>query len=111
MTATPDRFTTVYKVLTADEMAALERDGRFDGSDADRRDGFVHLSAADQLDGTVAKHFAGRDDLHLVAVDIDAHGGNLRWEPSRGGEAFPHLYGPLNRDAVVSVAIVEDTAA
>ena len=102
MTPTPNRPTTVYKVLTADEMAALERDGRFDGSDADKRDGFVHLSTADQLDATVAKHFAGRDDLHLVAVDVEAHGDKLRWEPSRGGEPFPHLYGPLLLETTVA---------
>ena len=94
--------TTVYKVLTADEMAALERDGRFDGSEADRRDGFVHLSAVDQLAGPLAKHFTGRDDLHLVAVDTDALGDRLRWEPARDGASFPHLYGALTLDAVVA---------
>jgi uncharacterized protein (DUF952 family) len=102
-----ERPTTAYKVLTADEMAALERDGRFDGSADDRRDGFIHLSTADQLAGTIDKHFVGRDDLHLAAVDLGAFGNSLRWEPSRGGVDFPHLYGPLLLETVVAYSPLE----
>ncbi len=94
--------TTAYKVLLAEEMAALERDGRFEGSAVDLADGFIHLSTADQLTETVDKHYAGRDDLHVVAVDLDAHGGKIRFEPSRGGALFPHLYGPMLLEAVVA---------
>jgi uncharacterized protein (DUF952 family) len=94
--------TTAYKVLTADEMEQLERDGEFAGSADDLRDGFVHLSTADQLTETVDRHFAGRDDLHVVAVDLAAHGDRLRWEESRGGALFPHLYGALLLETAVA---------
>ena len=99
--------TTAYKVLTADELATLERDGVWDGSADDRRDGFIHLSTADQLAGTVDKHFAGRTDLHLAAVDLGAFGHSLKWEESRGGQLFPHLYGPLRLDTVVAYSALE----
>lgn len=91
-----------YKILTAEEMDAFERDGAFAGSAADLADGFVHLSTCDQLTGTADKHFAGRNDLHVVAVDLAAHGDKLRWEPSRGGALFPHLYEPMRLDAVTA---------
>lgn len=91
-----------YKVLTGSEMRELERDGVFAGSEDDRRDGYVHLSTCDQLTETVDRHFAGRDDLWTVAVDLDAHGDRLRWEPSRGGRLFPHLYEPMRLDAVTA---------
>ena len=77
-----------------------EQAGIYAGSEADRRDGFIHLSTAAQLAGTAAKHFAGQSDLLLVAVDADALGSALKWEPSRGGELFPHLYAVLPLTAV-----------
>ncbi|MEL6766188.1 MAG: DUF952 domain-containing protein [Pseudomonadota bacterium] len=85
----------VYKLLTADEAAAFNADARFEGSAADLADGFVHLSTAEQVPGTAAKHFAGRGPLTLVALEAAALGDALRWEPSRGGALFPHLYRPL----------------
>lgn len=92
-----------YKVLTGPEMEALERDGRFEGSEADRRDGFIHLSTAEQLTETVDKHFAGRDDLHVAAVDLVAYRAeSVRWEPSRDGALFPHLYEPLLLETVTA---------
>ena len=94
---------TAYKVLTADEMAALEREGIFAGAPVDLADGYIHPSTADQLTGTVDKHFAQADGLHVAAVDLAAQGERLRWEPSRGGQLFPHVYGPLPLDAVRSV--------
>ena len=96
-----------FKVLSNDEMAALERDGRFAGSADDRRDGFIHLSTAAQLTATVDKHFGGRDDLHVAEVDLEALGEAIRWETSRGGEDFPHLYGDLPLDAVVAYSPLE----
>ncbi|WP_375403261.1 DUF952 domain-containing protein [uncultured Sphingomonas sp.] len=93
---------TAYKVLLGDEMAVLEKDGWFDGSAIDQADGFIHLSTADQLTETVDRHFAGRDDLHVVEVDLAAHGDKVRWEPSRGGASFPHLYGPMSLEAVIA---------
>jgi uncharacterized protein (DUF952 family) len=93
---------TAYKVLTGEQMAALERDGTFPGALIDLNDGYIHLSIADQLTETVDKHFAGQDDLHVAAVDLGSFGGSLRWEESRGGQLFPHLYGPLLLETVVA---------
>jgi len=93
---------TAYKVLTAEEMAALERDGTFAGAPVDVADGYIHLSTADQLTATVDKHFAGRSDLHVAAVDLGSFGESLKWEESRGGELFPHLYAPLLLETVIA---------
>ncbi|MES2755489.1 MAG: DUF952 domain-containing protein [Pseudomonadota bacterium] len=93
---------TAYKVLTAAELATLEADGRFAGSADDLRDGFIHLSTAEQLEGTLAKHYAGAADLQLAAVDLGAFGASLRWEEARGGQVFPHLYEPLRLDTVIA---------
>ncbi len=75
--------------------------GFFAGSAADARDGFIHFSTVAQLSDTAEKHFAGIDDLVLIAVNACALGGNLKWEVSRGGDLFPHLYGALPRTAVI----------
>lgn len=101
MTANSD--TTVYKVLGEAEWQLARRAGRYAGSADDTRDGFIHLSAAGQLAGTVAKHFRNRADLVLVAIDAARLGAGLRWEPSRGGALFPHLYGPLDTAAATRV--------
>ena len=90
----------IYKILPAAEWAQAQRVGRYDGSDVDRRDGFIHFSARDQVVATAAIHFAGQTDLMLLAVDPERLGAALRWESSRGGALFPHLYGPLRLDAV-----------
>ena len=70
------------------------------GSAKDRADGFLHFSTAEQLMGTLTRYYAKADDLLLVAVDADALGEKLKYEPSRDGAPFPHLYGPLPRAAV-----------
>ena len=101
------RDAVAFKVLTATEKDTLEADGRFAGSADDRRDGFIHLSTAAQLTGTVDKHFARQDNLWLAEVDLDALGDQVRWEPSRGGEEFPHLYGNLPLDCVVAYSPLE----
>ena len=94
----------VYKVLTTPERAALLAEGQFAGSAADRADGFVHLSARDQVRGTLARHFRGQAGLWLLAVDPAAlPAGALRWEVSRRGAAFPHLYAPLPGEAVRAI--------
>ncbi len=98
---------TAYKVLTADQMATLERDGRFDGAPVDVADGYIHLSTADQLTETVDKHFAGQHDLHVAAVDLGSFGASLKWEESRGGQLFPHLYGPLLLETVIAYGPLE----
>lgn len=91
-----------YKVLNADQMAALERDGRFAGAPIDLADGYIHLSTAMQLTETVDKHFAGQTDLHVAAVDLRAQDDPVKWEQSRGGQLFPHLYGPLLLETVIA---------
>ena len=91
---------TIYKICTASEWRAAERAGVYRGSAVDHRDGFIHLSTAEQAAETAAKHFAGERDLVLVAVDAAALGAALKWEPSRGGALFPHLYGELALSAV-----------
>lgn len=93
----------VYKILTAAEWAALEADGEIAGAPVDLADGYVHLSTAAQMRETAAKHFAGQEGLRLLALEAEALGAALRWEPSRGGALFPHLYGPLRRRDVVAV--------
>ena len=93
---------TAYKVLTAEQMATLERDGSFAGAPVDLADGYIHMSTVDQLIETVDKHFAGQDDLYVAAVDLGSFGDSLKWEESRGGQLFPHLYGPLLLETVVA---------
>lgn len=88
-------MTTVYKICSRSEWSTAERTGFFDGSAVDLRDGFIHLSDATQVRETGRRHFAGADDLVLVAFDADALGAALRWEASRGGALFPHFYGRL----------------
>lgn len=102
--------TLAYKVLTAPQWARLQADGVFGGAPIDQADGYIHLSTAAQVTETVDKHFAGQDGLHVVAVDLAALGDAVKWEPSRGGQLFPHVYAalplsacpahlPLQRDA------------
>jgi uncharacterized protein (DUF952 family) len=91
---------TIYKVCPASAWREAERHGVYSGSADDRRDGFIHFSTAAQLSGTLAKHYAGQTGHFLVAVDADEHGDALKWEPSRGGELFPHLYSELDLGAV-----------
>ena len=91
----------VYKILRAAEWATLQDAGQTAGAPIDLTDGFVHLSSHDQVVETAAKHFAGVASLVLLAVDTDALGDRLRWEPSRGGALFPHLYRELRLSDVV----------
>ena len=90
----------VYKICPAPLWLEAERIGEFQGSEADRRDGFIHFSTAEQVSETAAKHFAGQSDLVLVSIDTSKLGNRLKWEPSRGGVLFPHLYGSLDLIAV-----------
>lgn len=85
----------IYKILSAAEWQAAERAGAFHGAGIDLTDGYIHFSTAAQAAETADKHFAGRSDLVLVAVDADALGPVLKWEVSRGGALFPHLYADL----------------
>lgn len=93
----------IYKVIDGDTWSEVEAAGQFVGAEIDLADGFIHFSTAAQVEDTVAKHFADRVNLVLVAVDAEKLGEQLKWEPSRGGDLFPHCYGAMSLDAVLSV--------
>jgi len=93
-------MTTIYKICETAQWTQAEHNGEFRGSADDLADGYIHFSTATQVAGTAAKHFAGMSDLILVAVGVEELGGALKWETSRGGALFPHLYGTLPLTAV-----------
>ncbi len=96
-------MTPIYKIVPAALWRLAEQEGVFCGSSIDAADGFIHFSSPAQVEETAARHFAGQDDLLLVAVDPARLGSGLKWEPSRRKELFPHFYGELPRSAVLRV--------
>jgi uncharacterized protein (DUF952 family) len=92
---------TAFKILTADQWTQFQADGIFHGAPVDLADGYIHLSAADQLQETLDKHFAGQGGLVIAEVDLTVLTDSVKWEVSRGGALFPHVYGPLPMAAVV----------
>jgi len=94
----------IYKILPRAAWAQAVSRGRFEGSPVDLQDGYIHFSTAAQAQETAAKHFRGQADLVLVAVEAEMLGAALRWEPSRGGQLFPHLYGSLDPALAKGVA-------
>jgi uncharacterized protein (DUF952 family) len=98
-----------YKVMTATDVAEFET-GIFNGAPIDLADGFIHLSTAAQLTQTVQRHFAGQSNLTVAAVDLAGLGDAVRWEPSRGDQLFPHLYGPLRPAAVIGRCVLSFAA-
>ena len=101
----------VYKILPRSEWIGAQDAQVFRGSGIDLKDGFIHLSTAAQAGETGRLHFAGREGLVLLKLRVDGLGGALRWELSRGGQLFPHLYGPLDPAEVVSAQPLELNAA
>src|SRR3546814_691764 len=95
---------TAFKILTAQQWADFERERVFRGAPVDVADGYIHPSTADQLEGTLAKHFADERDLRIAEVDLGPLGDAVRWEESRGGALYPHLYGELPMHAVVGLS-------
>lgn len=91
----------IYKIFRAPEWAAFQAAGQTQGAPVDLADGFIHFSTSEQVAVTASKHFAGEDDLILLALDSDSLGDKLIWEPSRGGALFPHLYRSLNLSDVL----------
>lgn len=91
----------IYKIATQDQWSIAENAGEFFGAPIDLADGYIHFSTADTVRETAAKHFAGQDNLLLIAIDETALGSDLIYEVSRGGAQFPHLYGVLNLQHVV----------
>ena len=94
---------TAYKILTADQWAQFQAAGMFHGAPVDLADGYIHLSAADQLQGTLDKHFAGQAGLVIAEVDLTILGDMVKWEVSRGDALFPHIYGTLPIAAVLGI--------
>ncbi len=94
---------TIYKICPEPLWRAAETAGVFEGAPIDNIDGYLHFSTAQQVKETAARHFTGRDDLLLIAIDADRLGEDLRYEASRGGDLFPHLYAPLALSAVLWV--------
>jgi uncharacterized protein (DUF952 family) len=94
----------IYKIVPRELWVEAERSGRLIGAPVDLADGFIHFSTASQVRETARRHFAGQTDLLLVTVEAGRLGDKLKWEPSRGGNLFPHLYGPLFMAWVVDVA-------
>lgn len=96
-------MTRIYKIVPSSLWAQAEQTGHFLGAPVDHADGFIHFSAASQVRQTAAKHFAGQTDLLLVTIEAEALGPALKWEPSRGGALFPHLYAALSLADVADV--------
>ena len=94
-------MTVIYKIIDRDEWDGARACGRYTGSRDDKRDGFIHFSTEDQMRETAARHFAGQGNLVLLAIDAASLEPGLKWETSRGGALFPHLYKPLPVSAVV----------
>lgn len=94
---------TAYKILTAEQWAKFQADGVFSGAPVDLADGYIHLSAAEQVQGTLDKHFGGASGLVIAEVDLAALGDTVKWEVSRDDALFPHIYGPLPMTAVVGI--------
>ncbi|SFK04600.1 DUF952 domain-containing protein [Celeribacter neptunius] len=93
----------IYKIFRAPEWAAMQTAGETRGAPVDLADGYVHFSTATQVGETAAKWFAGEDNLHLLAFESDDLAPHLKWEPSRGGDLFPHLYRPLRMEDLLWV--------
>lgn len=91
-----------YKVLTGEQFATLQETAHFEGAPIDLADGYIHMSTAEQVTETVDKHFAGEDGLYVATIDLAGLGDAVKWEPSRGGALFPHLYAPLPLTAVLA---------
>jgi uncharacterized protein (DUF952 family) len=102
MSASPNHPASAFKILTAGQWEQFQADGVFHGAPVDIADGYIHMSTADQIDETLAKHFAGQSGLVIAEVDLAALGDAVKWEVSRGGALFPHLYGNLPITAVVA---------
>jgi uncharacterized protein (DUF952 family) len=101
----------IYKILSRREWAEALAAGVFEGSQVDLKDGFIHFSTAEQAQETARRHFAGQGDLMLLVVDAEALVERLKWEPSRGGALFPHLYGSLACDRVESARAIATRAS
>jgi uncharacterized protein (DUF952 family) len=99
----------IYKICSKTVWEEIQSLASWAGSPHDLRDGFIHFSTEDQLAGTLQKHYAGQTDLVLLSIEAETLGDALRWEPSRAGELFPHLYGPLAIALILSSKDLQPT--
>lgn len=99
--------TRIFKILTPEQWSVFQRDGIFHGAPIDITDGYIHLSSGAQVEETAAKHFSSLSSIIVCLCDIDLMDHELRWEPSRSGDLFPHLYGPLPIVCVVAHSVVD----
>lgn len=97
---------TIYRIAAPDALAAAASAGAYDGEAHDKADGFIHASTRAQLAGTLIAHYAGARRLAVAEIEVEALGDTLKWESSRGGELFPHIYGPLPWSAVRAVHLI-----
>ena len=97
------KVAVLYKIMSRQDWETALANGLYEGSEVDRRDGFIHLSASHQVRATAQKHFSGKTDLLLASVAEEPLGQSLKWEVSRGGDLFPHIYGGLPLSAVGEV--------
>jgi uncharacterized protein (DUF952 family) len=95
---------TAFKILTADQWEQFQADGIFHGAPVDVADGYIHLSTAAQVHGTLDKHFSGQAELVIAEIDLTMLGNSVKWEVSRGDALFPHVYGPLSMSTVLNIA-------
>lgn len=102
----PQAGQRLYRLLPAADWRQAVADGAYCGAPHDTADGFIHLSTADQVEETAAKHYAGVPELMVLTVDSSRLDGELKWEPARGGELFPHLYGTVPLEAVLGAELV-----
>lgn len=96
----------IFRLFRGAEWRSFIQSGIFEGSDDDRRDGFIHMSTAEQAEGTHAKYYADAGDVVVAAFDASLLSDLIRWEPSRGGALFPHIYGKLTRQTLIGAALV-----
>jgi len=104
-------MTTIYHMATSTDWQAAQTEGLYHGTPMDKADGFMHFSTADTVIESAAKHRKGVQGLVLLCVDAEKLGGDIKWEPARGGILFPHLYAPLDVtkvDKAVSLPLGED---
>ena len=94
--------TKIYKILTHEQWALALKTGVFEGAPVDIQDGFIHFSTAEQVEETASKHFSGQSDLLLITFGAERFGEKLKWEPSRGGALFPHLYDALDPSEAIA---------
>lgn len=99
-------MTPIFRIFRLAEWQAFVASGTFEGSADDRRDGFIHMSTAEQVEGTRAKHYANVGQLVVAAFDADSLKDTIRWDVSRGGALFPHVYGVLPERALIGAALV-----